>query len=647
MSVHGFSNSTLYATNVDFRGVTPVVDQMTADGQLLIGSSVAPFIRSGLLTSVGSTVDITVGHGTINLETIGGVTTIVGDSGQSVTGAVTLYADQAALNCGSSVTFTTDGAQTATFNVTDSSNNTLLGINTGNLSLTGSTNTGLGAGVLTALTNGISNCSFGQGSSTSITSGTYNSCFGTLGLSSLSGSSYCSAFGAQALANLSSGNYTTGLGYNAGIYLNGAESSSICINSYGDTGVSNRLKIGQATGTGTGELSTSFISGINGNTALTTPLMVVINSSDQLGTMPLPTSGVTSLVGDSGTTVDGAVTLTTGNSTRNCGSTVKFVSGTTTVTLDVMDSSNNLFLGTNAGNAADTGQDNTAVGWGAMSSNSSSAYCVAIGYGAMGTSSASLNHVAVGLGALGAAQGSSDCTALGFGALNQSAHGIQNTAVGSNCLNVLNNSFNANGNVGMGYQCFSSMTGGSRNVGAGTTTGSAYTSTESDNILINSAGVVSESNTLRIGQATGTGSYDLKAAYVQGIAGATISAGSPTPYLTLTDTSDGQIVCPTPVQASAASTTYGSLSVGTALQNTANYPILVHVQMVISAAITGVVSVGVGSTNSPTARAITPTLSGASSQYFSFVVPAKFYAQITTSGTVTVTSTTTFASQIG
>jgi hypothetical protein len=69
--------------------------------------------------------------------------------------------------------------------------------------------------------------------------------------------------------------------------------------------------------------------------------------------------------------------------------------------------------------------------------------------------------------------------------------------------------------------------------------------------------------------------------------------------------------------------------------------------MVISAAITGVVSVGVGSTNSPTARAITPTLSGASSQYFSFVVPAKFYAQITTSGTVTVTSTTTFASQIG
>ncbi len=65
---NGFDNDTMYALNVDFRGVSPVVGQVTANGQLLIGSTVSPNIRVGNLTSTGGTVAITNGAGSINLE---------------------------------------------------------------------------------------------------------------------------------------------------------------------------------------------------------------------------------------------------------------------------------------------------------------------------------------------------------------------------------------------------------------------------------------------------------------------------------------------------------------------------------------------------------------------------------------------------
>lgn len=68
---HGFDNTMLYCDNVDFRGVSPVEPQMIADGQLLIGSSVAPQIRAGLMTSADGSVTITVGNGTIDLAAVG------------------------------------------------------------------------------------------------------------------------------------------------------------------------------------------------------------------------------------------------------------------------------------------------------------------------------------------------------------------------------------------------------------------------------------------------------------------------------------------------------------------------------------------------------------------------------------------------
>lgn len=76
----GFDNDTVFANNVDFSGGNPVTGKVTTDGQLLIGSTAAPNIRVGSLTSSGGTIAFTVGAGTINAETSGTSTTQPGGS---------------------------------------------------------------------------------------------------------------------------------------------------------------------------------------------------------------------------------------------------------------------------------------------------------------------------------------------------------------------------------------------------------------------------------------------------------------------------------------------------------------------------------------------------------------------------------------
>ena len=80
----GFDNDNVYFAGIDTRGVNPIVNQMTTDGQLLIGSTATPHIKVGTLTSTDTSLTITPGSGTINLAVAGGATvgkTITGDSG--------------------------------------------------------------------------------------------------------------------------------------------------------------------------------------------------------------------------------------------------------------------------------------------------------------------------------------------------------------------------------------------------------------------------------------------------------------------------------------------------------------------------------------------------------------------------------------
>jgi len=62
----GFDNDVVYGQNVDFRNVEPIVGQMTANGQLLIGAAVSPFIRANVPTSSNGSITITTGAGTLD-----------------------------------------------------------------------------------------------------------------------------------------------------------------------------------------------------------------------------------------------------------------------------------------------------------------------------------------------------------------------------------------------------------------------------------------------------------------------------------------------------------------------------------------------------------------------------------------------------
>ncbi len=64
----GWDNDNAFFGGIDTRGVKPIVNQMVADGQLLIGAAVAPHIRVGSLTSTDGSITFTNGPGTIGIS---------------------------------------------------------------------------------------------------------------------------------------------------------------------------------------------------------------------------------------------------------------------------------------------------------------------------------------------------------------------------------------------------------------------------------------------------------------------------------------------------------------------------------------------------------------------------------------------------
>lgn len=77
----------LYADNVDFSGNVEQTKQITADGQLFIGSTAAPNIKSGFLGSTDGSITWTLGSGTITGQVAGGTTvgkTITGNTGGAI-----------------------------------------------------------------------------------------------------------------------------------------------------------------------------------------------------------------------------------------------------------------------------------------------------------------------------------------------------------------------------------------------------------------------------------------------------------------------------------------------------------------------------------------------------------------------------------
>jgi hypothetical protein len=237
-----------------------------------------------------------------------------------------------------------------------------------------------------------------------------------------------------------------------------------------------------------------------------------------------------------------------------------------------------------------------------------------------------------------------------------------NTMIG---LSAGNASISGAANVGIGYQALASLTSGATNVGigsgiapnltSGTTntligafTAANYTSSESSNILIRNTGTTGDNHVIRIGT-NGTGGGAQSSCFIAGIEGATYSGPSPTPALTYCDTTHSQIVSTLAVASATVTTNFGQIAVGTALQNTANYAILVNVSLVITAATSATIIMGIGSTSSPSTSTVVTTFSTAASEIISFsgFVPAGYYILVNTTGTITVGSITTQSCAVG
>lgn len=168
---------------------------------------------------------------------------------------------------------------------------------------------------------------------------------------------------------------------------------------------------------------------------------------------------------------------------------------------------NNTFVGVAAGNFTMLGLGNTAVGFSALTNNQ--------GTGA--EPGPGDHNTAIGAGALQSNTTGSANTASGYRALSSNTTGGFNTANGQGAL-VSNTT--GTDNTAIGDQALQNNTTGSNNIALGVQAGNNLT-TGGHNIDIGNQGVAAEGNTIRIGDSNQTKTF------ISGISGVTTSlAGS-------------------------------------------------------------------------------------------------------------------------
>lgn len=218
---------------------------------------------------------------------------INGDSGYITGNIVTIYANNAANQAGSTVLFTDNAGHTiSTLQLTDVNANTMLGGGSGNLTMTGTANSALGAGAFPVITSGYNNCGF-NGSGLSLTSG-HDNCF--LGQGSGNG--------------ITSGNNNIFIGNGSGGELQNSSSDNIYIGNEGIISVaSGFIKIGTS-----GTHLSCQIAGIQG-ISVASPNIVTIDSlgSNKLGSVSLLPTALGGTNANSFTQSNGIVTY---NGTR-------------------------------------------------------------------------------------------------------------------------------------------------------------------------------------------------------------------------------------------------------------------------------------------------------------------------------------------
>lgn len=254
-----------------------------------------------LAASAGATTSLRSDDGTIAFPLAGVINTLGGVNMNTTTGTNTIFFN---LNDDVSLAGSLSAAHMLSIPDTSSStvgiiefggapfisdfgtNNTFVGKNSGNVTLTGSNNSGFGFQALEGLTSGSRNSGIGSGVLTGLTTGTD----------------------------------TVAVGYSAGSSYT-TESSNIVIGNIGTAADANTLRIGTP-GSSSGQINTSYIAGIYNNSVGGTAGIVSVDSTGKLGSSngtngQLLIGGGTKPIWANLTSTGGSVTITNGANSIN------------------------------------------------------------------------------------------------------------------------------------------------------------------------------------------------------------------------------------------------------------------------------------------------------------------------------------------
>lgn len=232
------------------------------------------------------------------------------------------------------------------------------------------------------------------------------------------------------------------------------------------------------------------------------------------GAASLPTwqsnPSVLTIAGDSGTATGNTVTL---NANSNCGASVVFTASGSTIDLKITDSNSNIFIGLSAGNKTLSGLSNLSFGFLSLASLTTGSGNLAFGSGALSSCTSGTSCTAIGTNALNAFITGSNNIAIGQ-ASQGLASGVANVSIGDASLENTSGSYNSV----IGFDACNGAFSGSYNVIIGESSGSNYTTTESNNILIGSAvsGTTGDQNIIRLGSTQ-------TECFIAGISGVTLT----------------------------------------------------------------------------------------------------------------------------
>ena len=167
---------------------------------------------------------------------------------------------------------------------TTASDNVAIGYQAMRLSSGGSTSVAIGTQVLSQHTSSADNTAVGWGSLRLITAGSANTTLGAQTLRDMTSGSNNTVIGYNALLSNLTGSNNIALGYQAGVSLTGGESNNIMIGATGTAGDSGTIRIGTA-----GVHTATYVTGITGVNVGTNSAAVFVSSSgntNQLGTIP-------------------------------------------------------------------------------------------------------------------------------------------------------------------------------------------------------------------------------------------------------------------------------------------------------------------------------------------------------------------------